>query len=72
MLVLPIDKDHEFRRLAMGRLLSEMSEGMHALANGTVAARIRVLACHDTTLAGLCTTLDVFNNRWVSPLETTI
>lgn len=57
-------KDHEFRRLAMGRLLSEMSEGMTAIANGTTAPKIRVLACHDTTLAGLCTTLDVFNNRW--------
>ncbi|KAB5591231.1 hypothetical protein CTheo_5313 [Ceratobasidium theobromae] len=57
-------KDNEFRRLAMGRLLSEMTEGMNSLANGTMAPKIRVLACHDTTLAGLCTTLDVFNNRW--------
>ncbi|CAE6438246.1 unnamed protein product [Rhizoctonia solani] len=57
-------KDEEFRRLAMGRLLAEMSEWMSAKVNRTEAPNIRVLACHDTTLAGLCQTLDVFNNRW--------
>ncbi|KDN36734.1 hypothetical protein RSAG8_10663, partial [Rhizoctonia solani AG-8 WAC10335] len=57
-------KDREFRRLAMGRLLAEISGGMSALVNRTEAPRIRVLSCHDTTLAGLCQTLDVFNNRW--------
>ncbi|CEL63245.1 hypothetical protein RSOLAG1IB_05287 [Rhizoctonia solani AG-1 IB] len=57
-------KDGEFRRLAMGRLLAEMSGGMTAIVNRTEAPKIRVLACHDTTLAGLCQTLDVFNNRW--------
>ncbi|CAE6436924.1 unnamed protein product [Rhizoctonia solani] len=57
-------KDNEYRRLAMGRLLAEMSGGMSAIVNRTEAPKIRVLACHDTTLAGLCQTLDVFNNRW--------
>ncbi|QRW23317.1 histidine phosphatase family containing protein [Rhizoctonia solani] len=57
-------KDNEFRRLAMGRLLAEMSGGMSAIVNRTQTPKIRVLACHDTTLAGLCQTLDVFNNRW--------
>ncbi|KAL5637961.1 hypothetical protein ACGC1H_002286 [Rhizoctonia solani] len=57
-------KDQEFRRLAMGRLLAEMSGGMSALVNRTEAPKIRVLGCHDTTLAGLCQTLDVFNERW--------
>ncbi|KAG9122349.1 hypothetical protein FRC07_001325 [Ceratobasidium sp. 392] len=63
---LPINpnKHHEFRRLAMGRLLSEMSEQMTGITNGTNGTKIRVNACHDTTLAGLCTTLDVFDNRW--------
>ncbi|CCO29522.1 hypothetical protein BN14_03536 [Rhizoctonia solani AG-1 IB] len=56
-------KDGEFRRLAMGRLLAEMSGGMSAIVDRTEAPKIRVLACHDTTLAGLCQTLDVFNNR---------
>ncbi|KAG8713062.1 hypothetical protein FRC11_013411 [Ceratobasidium sp. 423] len=56
-------KDGEYRRLAMGRLLAEMSGGMSAIVNRTEAPKIRVLACHDTTLAGLCQTLDVFNNR---------
>ncbi|KAF8601562.1 phosphoglycerate mutase-like protein [Ceratobasidium sp. AG-I] len=58
-------KDHEFRRLAMGRLLSELSEQMSAAVNSTtLSSKVRIYACHDTTLAGLCTTLDVFNNRW--------
>ncbi|KAG9095684.1 hypothetical protein FRC06_009535 [Ceratobasidium sp. 370] len=57
-------KNHEFRRLAMGRLLSEMSDQMTGIARGTNETKIRVNACHDTTLAGLCTTLDVFDNRW--------
>ncbi|KAJ1302017.1 hypothetical protein OPQ81_000852 [Rhizoctonia solani] len=57
-------RDEEFRRLAMGRLLADMSGGMSALINRREAPKIRVLACHDTTLAGLCQTLDVFNNRW--------
>ncbi|KAG8702903.1 hypothetical protein FRC08_003174 [Ceratobasidium sp. 394] len=57
-------KNHEFRRLAMGRLLSEMSDQMTGIARGTNGTKIRVNACHDTTLAGLCTTLDVFDNRW--------
>ncbi|QRV81942.1 histidine phosphatase family containing protein [Ceratobasidium sp. AG-Ba] len=57
-------KNHEFRRLAMGRLLSEMSNQMNGVVNGTNQTKIRVNACHDTTLAGLCTTLDVFDNRW--------
>jgi len=49
----------------MGRLLSEMSEQMSASVNGTApSSKARVYACHDTTLAGLCTTLDVFDNRW--------
>ncbi|KAG8695589.1 hypothetical protein FRC09_009064, partial [Ceratobasidium sp. 395] len=57
-------KNHEFRRLAMGRLLSEMSDQMTEIVNGTNNTKIRVNACHDTTLAGLRTTLDVFDNRW--------
>ncbi|KAG8703055.1 hypothetical protein FRC09_004381 [Ceratobasidium sp. 395] len=57
-------KNHEFRRLAMGRLLSEMSDQMTGIVNGTNNTKIRVNACHDTTLAGLRTTLDVFDNRW--------
>lgn len=51
----------------MGRLLAEMSEQMTAVVNGTrQSSKARILACHDTTLAGLCTTLDVFNNRYAN------
>ncbi|CAE6438193.1 unnamed protein product [Rhizoctonia solani] len=56
-------KDEEFRRLAMGRLLAEVSEVMSARVNGMETPKIRLLACH-TSLIGLCQTLGVFDNRW--------
>lgn len=56
-------KDEEFRRLAMGRLLAEVSELMSARVNGMETPKIRLLACH-TSLIGLCQTLGVFDNRW--------
>ncbi|KAG8885363.1 hypothetical protein FRB97_001438 [Tulasnella sp. 331] len=56
----------EFRRLAMGRLLDDLQSKMHRKAVMSIRdpLKIAVNACHDTSLAGIMSTLDVFDNRW--------
>lgn len=60
-------KTPEVRKLAMGRLLGELSRKMqHKASYGEKdPLKIAVHACHDTSLAGLCQTLDVFDGRYV-------
>ena len=59
------DKMEEVRKLAMGRLLAEISAKM----NQTVAGddenppRILIHCTHDTAIAGLLGTLEVFDDR---------
>ncbi|TFY78987.1 hypothetical protein EWM64_g5028 [Hericium alpestre] len=66
------DKTEEVRRLGMGRLLGDLSNKMQLKAqelNSTSSARnepsprILVHSTHDTALAALTSTLDVFDNR---------
>lgn len=56
----------EVRRLGMGRLLSDVSEKMHAKALEGERNRLKLLvhSTHDTTLAGICKTLEVFDEKW--------
>ncbi|KAF9517796.1 hypothetical protein BS47DRAFT_1371232 [Hydnum rufescens UP504] len=59
-------KNDEVRRLAVGRLLEELSSRMASKASKGNAdpLKIAINACHDTSLAGLSQTLDVFDGRW--------
>ncbi|CAA7268373.1 unnamed protein product [Cyclocybe aegerita] len=64
---LSLDKDtEEVRRLAMGRLLSDMITKMqHKIKHGDAdLLKVLVHSTHDTAIAGLCSTLDVFDERW--------
>lgn len=49
----------------MGRLLSDVSEKMHAKALEGERNRLKLLvhSTHDTTLAGICKTLEVFDEK---------
>lgn len=63
-----IDATDEVRRLGMGRLLSDISTKMQRkVAKGDAdPMRILVHSTHDTTLAAICASLDVFDERLVS------
>ncbi|KAJ3517906.1 hypothetical protein NLJ89_g203 [Agrocybe chaxingu] len=56
----------EVRRLAIGRLLSDMITKMqHKTKHGdTDPLKVLVHSTHDTAVAGLCSTLDVFDEKW--------
>ncbi|KAG8970739.1 hypothetical protein FRC03_004121 [Tulasnella sp. 419] len=59
-------QDHEFRTLGMGPLLDDLQAKMQkkvTTGNGD-KLKIAVMSCHDTGLAGLLSTLDVFDQRW--------
>ncbi|KZV74189.1 phosphoglycerate mutase-like protein [Peniophora sp. CONT] len=59
------DKSEEVRRLGMGRLLGDIVEKMHLKTQSVNAApKILVHSTHDTGLAALLNTLDVFDDRW--------
>ncbi|THH31001.1 hypothetical protein EUX98_g3181 [Antrodiella citrinella] len=59
-------KTEEVRRLGMGRLLSDLSKKMSTKAEKGADDPMKILvhSTHDTALAGLCSTLDVFDERW--------
>ncbi|KZT41598.1 phosphoglycerate mutase-like protein [Sistotremastrum suecicum HHB10207 ss-3] len=59
-------KTEEFRRLAMGRLLDDLSRKMTHKADYGEKDPLKILihSTHDTALAGLASTLDVFDERW--------
>ncbi|KAF8317194.1 phosphoglycerate mutase-like protein [Clavulina sp. PMI_390] len=59
-------KHPEVRKLAMGRLLSDISTRMQKKAEkgDKDPLKIAIHACHDTSLAGMQQTLDVFDGRW--------
>ncbi|PWY98434.1 phosphoglycerate mutase-like protein [Testicularia cyperi] len=56
----------EFRRLAMGRFVNELSLKMSKRAEKGDADPLKfaVYATHDTALAGLLNTLDCFDGKW--------
>ena len=64
---LQTDKTEEVRRLGMGRLLEDLSRKMqHKAAYGSQdPLKILVHSTHDTAIAALCSTLDVFDDRSV-------
>lgn len=64
------DKTEEVRRLGMGRLLADLSRKMHLKTNETASTpanervpKILLHSTHDTALAALANTLDVFDDR---------
>jgi acid phosphatase len=61
------DKTEEVRRLGMGRLLDDMSRKMQSKAEHGSADPLKILvhSTHDTALAGLASTLDVFDDKCV-------
>ncbi|OSD08745.1 phosphoglycerate mutase-like protein [Trametes coccinea BRFM310] len=61
-----LDRTEEVRRLGMGPLLSDLSEKMQAKAEkgGIDPTKILIHSTHDTCLAGLSNTLDIFDEKW--------
>jgi len=61
-----IDKTEEVRRLGMGRLLDNLSRKMQAKLDRGADDPLKILvhSTHDTCLAALCSTLDVFDEKW--------
>lgn len=55
----------------MGRLLSDLSRKMSSKAEKGEQDPMKILvhSTHDTALAGLCSTLDVFDERYVTPKQ---
>ena len=63
---MPADDTEEVRRLGMGRLLSDVSEKMYAKAMSSEnRLKLLVHSTHDTSLAGICKTLEVFDEKCV-------
>ncbi|CBQ72050.1 related to acid phosphatase ACP2 precursor [Sporisorium reilianum SRZ2] len=60
------EKRTEFRRLAMGRFVNDLANRMSSRAEKGQQDPLKfaVYATHDTALAGLLNTLDVFDGRW--------
>jgi acid phosphatase len=55
----------QYRRLAMGRFLNDLSSRLNEKAsNPSTPLKLAVYSAHDTSLAGLLSTLDVFDNHW--------
>ncbi|KAF8189862.1 histidine phosphatase superfamily [Mycena galopus ATCC 62051] len=60
------DKTHEVRRLGMGPLLSDLANKMakKAQLGAENPLKIMVHSTHDTALAAMLSTLDVFDDKW--------
>ncbi|TFK41610.1 histidine phosphatase superfamily [Crucibulum laeve] len=60
------DKTEEVRRLGMGLLLDDLSRKMQQKAAKGEKDPLKILvhSTHDTAIAGLCSTLDVFDEKW--------
>ncbi|GAA6062772.1 hypothetical protein JCM10212_006885 [Sporobolomyces blumeae] len=56
----------EFRRLAMGRILSDLSSCLaHKIARPEEdPLKLAVYSCHDTSVGGILNALDAFDGRW--------
>ncbi|KXN89150.1 putative acid phosphatase SPBC4.06 [Leucoagaricus sp. SymC.cos] len=59
-------KTEDVRRLAMGRLLEDLTNKMQLKIEKGNKDQLKILvhSTHDTALAGLCSTLDVFDEKW--------
>ena len=62
------DRTEEVRRLGMGRLLSDISQKMTLKAEKGEDDPMKILihSTHDTSLSGLLSTLDVYDERCVA------
>jgi hypothetical protein len=60
------DKTEEVRRLGMGRLLGDLSSKMHQKIDLGEKEPLKLLvhSTHDTALAALASTLDVYDEKW--------
>jgi acid phosphatase len=59
------DLRHQYRRLAMGRFLDDLSKRLNEKASKpSTPLKLAIYSAHDTSLAGLLGTLDVFDNHW--------
>ncbi|KAG5643790.1 hypothetical protein DXG03_009613 [Asterophora parasitica] len=60
------DKTEEVRRLGMGPLLSDLARKLQHKADKGAQDPVKILvhSTHDTALAALCSTLDVFDEQW--------
>lgn len=55
----------QYRRLAMGRFMNDLSKRLNEKAdNPSTPLKMAVYSAHDTSLAGLLSSLDVFDNHW--------
>ncbi|KAH7926267.1 phosphoglycerate mutase-like protein [Leucogyrophana mollusca] len=59
-------KNEEGRRLGMGRLLDDVSQKMQHKVDHPSQDPMKILvhSTHDSTLAALCSTFDVFDEKW--------
>ncbi|GAA5947990.1 hypothetical protein JCM3765_007059 [Sporobolomyces pararoseus] len=59
-------KNLEFKRLAMGRLFSDLHNQLSLKVNHPEKEKLKlsINSCHDTSVAGIMNALDVFNGRW--------
>lgn len=66
-----VDKTQEYRRLAMGPLLHDLQQKMQKKVDYGDKEPLKLLihSTHDTALAGIASTLDVFDLRWVLKLR---
>ena len=62
----PLDKNQEFRRLAMGPLFHDLQQKLakKAALGSKDPSKILIYSAHDITLAGISSALEVFDNRW--------
>lgn len=66
-LVVTADKTEEVRRLGMGPLLSDMTRKMQEKVKNKESDPLKVLvhSTHDTAVAAITSTFDVFDERYV-------
>ncbi|KAF4616606.1 hypothetical protein D9613_008515 [Agrocybe pediades] len=61
-----VNKTEEVRRLGMGRLLSDMTNKMQHKIDRKESDPLKMLvhSTHDTAIAALCQTFDVYDEKW--------
>jgi acid phosphatase len=59
-------KNPEFKRLAMGRLFSDLHHHLSSKIEKPQEERLKlsINSCHDTSVGGILNALDVFDGRW--------
>lgn len=57
-------QSEEYRRLGVGSLLGDLKDRAMSVVNGETAHKLALYGCHDTTLAGILSTLGAFDKKW--------